>query len=645
MRIVTRTSALLAAFALALVAGCAADPGSGADDFGDTGGRPDPDTGLDAGMDTGGGGGQDTGGGGSDTPIPGEPRLEFVSDQNIRLSFNASEEMQVRYVDGNENPIADARIEFSYDEVRANGSALRALTARTGDDGIAGVTLVAGGVPADFEVTASIRGDDSVSPITFFVRVTAKEAADYVFQVHYGDDRPLSLQNVDIFLFQGDASCDDIPRNPDEIVGAIDQVTVFPLADGSFDGYGYEALPEDIPITYAVAVAYMEDTAVGFACNDGPFELGDGGDINPEDVEIGQNVIVDLFVTELFPSIQGEYQVEMEFDLIEFLPGTVQDVVRYIGSFFDSPGGTIFDILEDADVFDAEDLPFGIGDAIAEAIDALLFAFLPPEAISVFESGTDIYDALQNIRMQGRIVVFEDVNEFGELAECNEIVLDKLIVNFDTLDDGIFDLRARGYQAAYGNFSGWMSVSVDGGVAYQLNIDPFSLDINYGELAVFILEQVVFPLVLGPEVDSMEDFVRSFIDCEAIAVEVGWDPIEDLCDTIIDAAVAGLIDFLADQSVDTGSFYVLQTPAEGSTAPDDVEILEEGMRWGPCDLRLNTDGGAFEVDQMGGPGRDRCVWDARFREGEADPVGRPVSAAFQGVRRSNRVTGACGDGE
>ena len=619
----------VALFSLALVAGCASDRASGVPDVGgrDVGTLPDTPDGSDVATDSA----RDLG---SDVPLEGVARLEFVAEQVQELAVNQRTDLEVRFVGADDQPVQDAQIGFAYDEVRAGGSQLRTLSARTGADGIAGVELVAGTVPAEFEVEVTVRNDEEVRPIRFFVTVTPKDSADYLIRVLY-PDAAIALQEVDVFLFNSDGGCADIPRDPDEVFGAIDQIDIYPLADGTIPEAPYEASRADIPLTFAVAVASKEDTAIAMGCTDGL----------PLEVENGSNTLVEIELFNLFPDIMGEFRVVNEFDLLEFIPGTAQDVVRYIGSFFESPGHTIFDILEDFDVFDGEDLPFGIGDLIADAIDELLFAFLPPDAVAFFESGADIYDTLQNIQLQGSMIFHANADEFGALADCNEIILDEIIVEFDTFDSPTFNLRSYGYQGAYGTFTGWISVVDEGGIDYKLNVQQFGLSINYGELAVFILETILFPEILGPEVDSMEDFVHSFIDCEALAEDVGWGVIESLCDTIIDAAVDGLRDFLTEQTVDVGSYYVLATPGPDSDPPSDIELLEEGMAWAPCDLGLETGGGDFQVDTLGGTGRDRCVWDARFRTDADDPVGEPVPAAFDGFRLSTRASGECGDGE
>ncbi len=628
-----RTTILLAlSAALAFGLGCAADPGSGVPDIDDTS-RPDPDPDdVDAGPDAGAdvGGEEDT-----TRPTEGQPHLEFVTEQELSVSVDQRVDVEVRYVDAFDEPIADANLTFAYDEIRAGGTQLRSLSARTGTDGIGSVDMIAGPVPAEFEIEVEVRDDPEVLPITFFVTVTPKDSADYLIRVHYGPDAPIVLEKVDVFLFnEGEFECDEFPRDPDEVFGALDQLTVFPLADRTFPDFPYEARRIDLPLTHAIAIAYKEDTPVGMACADGL----------PLEIPPGSNTIIDLFVTELFPSIRGEFRVISQFDLLEFLPPTAQTVIRLIGEFFSSPGSAIFDILEEAGVFDRDDIPFGLDGLLADAIDGLLFELLPPEAVVVFESGADVYDTLQDIQMQGSMIFFEDADELGVLADCNELILDEIIVEFDTFDSPTFNLRSYGYQGAYGTFTGFLSVIDDGGIDYALNVQQFGLSINYGEIAVFVLETVIFPSVMGPEIDSMEDFVASFIDCEAIAEDVGWGVIESLCDTIIDAAVDGIRDFLTDQSVDVGSFYVLATPADGSEPPEDIELLEAGLRWGPCVTTTDTDAGNFSVTTLGGPGHDRCVWDARFRVDAEDPVGTAVPAAFDGFRLSTRVNGVCDDG-
>ncbi len=627
---------LLPIFALGLLAACASDRASGVPDTGDRNipdTFPDDDTGRDIGADTPDVGTEDTGSG--PDVVEGQPRLEFVADQDQNLAVNQRTDLEVRYFGADNQPVADTQLGFSYDEIRAGGSQLRSLTARTDDEGVASVELIGGTVPAEFDVEVSVRNNDEVRPITFYVTVTPKDSADYLVRVTYPDNA-IDLDEIDVFLFNSEGGCADVPRDPDGVFGALDQLSIIPLSDGTIPETPYEANTADLPIIYAVAVAAKEDTAVAMGCTDGL----------PLEIENGSNTFIDIELLNLFPDIMGEFRVVNELDILEFIPGTAQDVVRYIGDFFVSPGNTLFTILDDLDVFDGSDLPFGLDGILASAIDALLEEFLPPEVLAVFDSGADIFETLQNIQLQGSMIFFENADERGVLGDCNEIILDEIIVEFDTFDTPTFNLRSYGYQGAYGTFTGWISVEDNGGIDYQLNVQQFGLELNYGELAVFIMETIVFPSVFGPDVDSLEEFVGTFLDCgELIAEDSALSFLEGICDSFIDAAIDGIRDFLTEQSVDVSSFYVLATPGLDSDPPAEIELLEEGMDWGPCDLGLETSGGDFQVETIGGTGRNRCVWDARFRADSSDPVGNAVPAAFDGFRLSTRANGTCGDGQ
>lgn len=628
------THAVLCALLL-LVGACATDPGAGVPEDEDSGrtvsdaGRTPQDAGSDAAPDAG-----DAGAGANDAIAPGQPYLELVGDSEVRLSYSQSTDLDVRLIGGDGSPIADENLRYALDELRAGGSGLRSLNARTDAEGVASVTLLAGNVTAEFEVSVEAPDTEGVQPIQIPVTVAPKDAADYVIQVLYPSNA-IALQDVEVFLFNTPGTCRALDRDPDAVFGALDLLDIVPSVDGMFPPYEYEARLEDLPLTYAVAVGYKEDTAVTFGCTDNL----------PADIVAGDNTVVDIELGELFPDIQGEFNVTTQFDLLEFLPEQVETVVDIIAEFFDSPGSAVFSILEETGVLERGDFPFGLDTLLVEAIDGLLFAFLPEEALVVFETGSDIFATLRDIKLRGSMVFFENPDSLGNLGPCNEIILDDIIVAFDTIETPPLNLRSYGYQAAYGEFSGWISVVDEGDVAYQLNVSQFGLELNYGELAVFILEAVVFPNVIGPEIDSMEAFVASFIDCEAIAEDIGWGGLEGICDIAIDATVDGLRGLLTEQTVDVGSFYVLQTPAFGSTPPADVQLLETGLEWGPCDISVDTDAGDFSVELLGGSGADRCVWDARFRTSTDDPAGSPVSAAFDGFRLQSRVPGTCGDGQ
>jgi predicted PhzF superfamily epimerase YddE/YHI9 len=122
------------------LAACAGDPGSGSitDDS-----RTRPDAG-------------DTGATDTFVPPTSQTRLEFVSSQNVYMPFAGTAELTVRYVDFNDQPVADATINFAIDEAFAADTRLRTQTTRTDAEGIA------------FEVRAFFPGNNGLAedPVT-----------------------------------------------------------------------------------------------------------------------------------------------------------------------------------------------------------------------------------------------------------------------------------------------------------------------------------------------------------------------------------------------------------------------------------------------------------------------------------------------
>ena len=97
----------------------------------------------------------------ADAITPGQPYLEYIGDGELRLTYSPNRTIEVRLRVGRRLPVKPP---LSVDELRAGGS-LRSLNARTGDDGVASVTLLAGNVVAEFEtVEAPTPRASSPSP-------------------------------------------------------------------------------------------------------------------------------------------------------------------------------------------------------------------------------------------------------------------------------------------------------------------------------------------------------------------------------------------------------------------------------------------------------------------------------------------------
>lgn len=638
--------------ALWFVAGCAADPGAGTQPDGnrpDAGQRDTSEPSRDV------GGSEDSGGNRPDVVPIGSEQLLFLNpgDASVRMLLSSATDLSVLYVDGEGQPIVDAVIEFEISAGDPRGSRLRESTSRTDADGIATVSLISNSDEAEFDVTAGVRNNSEVNTLTFQVNVRTKEASDYTFLAIYDEtERPLRISEIEFVVFQEAVSCDDIEEFPGSPAFDLALPTAYdriPTAD-VYDPYPFPN-EDSAPVTAVIALgrALSGDT-VAWACNDGPFLREDGSEIAPTDVVFGDEVLVELFLDELYPEIVGEYDVENELDLFELLPPDIQGPVRTLILFFESPGRAIYEILVDNDVI--PDLG-GAADIFLELIDGLFFELIPPDVAEIFGTVSNIGDALQTVKLKGRLLLFENADAGGNFG-CSELVIDQVIVNVELLDetDRVLDFRSRGYDAFYGAIPGGrVTVSLDsrGDVAYGLNLDPFRLAVNYGRIILFLLEDIVFPAAFGPGVDSLDEALESIIDCEAIAAEISIleDFVAGACETAIGVAADELRDFLGAQSADIGAAYQLATPQLGSTRPADVELLESGLEWTPCAMGVETSAeGVLFANRLGAPGSGRCVWDARLFSSPSDTAGRSASAAFFGQRRRDIGRGlTCGDGE
>jgi hypothetical protein len=657
----------VSALFLVLLTSCAADPGAGFVGTPDAGGsRPDPPR-----TDAGDGPAEDTGPGVDAGDVPVDPipdsgteRLVFVNDTDasIRLLLSSSVTLQARYLDERDEPIAGARIEFEILGGDPRGSRLRETSNRTSEEGIAEVTLLAGDRDALFNVRARVDGRPAVNTLTFQVTVRTKESADYVFVNFYDEaTRPLRLTQVEYLVFTEPLDCARLTQFP----GSRAFNTSLPSVSESFrvsdvyEPYPYEN-DRAVPLSGVVTLYQQGTQTVAWACNAGPFESPDGAPIAPADVEFGDEAVVNLVVQELYPRIRGRYEVENELDLFELLPPDIQGPLRTILLFFESPGRAIYQILVDTGVI--LPLPSGTGGLFASIIDNIFFSLLPENVRRVFEDVSDIGTALQTVRLGGDLRLFEEADANGAFG-CGELVIDRVTLNINLIaceTDRTLDLRGPGLTAFYGLISGGQVriANTDSGLGYQLSLDPFTLEINYGQILLFILEDFVFPAAFGdpragecavqPRV-NLTEALRRIIDCRAIADGIGAlrDFVESTCNLAVTTVATELRNQLAGLSADVGTSYRLRTPEPGSPRPSDVELLERGMEWRPCPMSTTVDGdGVLQSERLGGPRERRCVWDARLFSSPADTVGRQAAAAFFSVsgRRNISAGLVCGAG-
>ncbi|MBT8491743.1 MAG: Ig-like domain-containing protein [Deltaproteobacteria bacterium] len=214
---------------------------------------------------------------GSPPPADGGPeqnRLEVLDPPGdaIGLPFGASTTLRVRYSNGNDEPIADARIEFSIlagASEAVGGSALSATDALTDSDGIATVDLVAGAQGAGFRVRAEVPGS---AQATFFVSVSDQGFTRLlVLPVHDGPRPELEFTQIDVRVYRPQelrcpgADPDALPESlfPPRVLPAFGERAEIP---NLISGAGYTVVswttiaPSTTPLSFGCAELSAEQS-------------------------------------------------------------------------------------------------------------------------------------------------------------------------------------------------------------------------------------------------------------------------------------------------------------------------------------------------------------------------------------------------
>jgi hypothetical protein len=245
-------------------------------------------------------------------PGPGsctQPQLYLVSAQDITVQAKASAELKVRLACGSD-PYAGSLVAFQLVGSTA-GSALSSEAAQTDDDGVAGVTLVAGATSATFQVTASTEGASSV---TFDITVNSANAGTITVSMSYAGQ--VVYNEYKAYLFHGKA-CATI--DPFAVVGAMQDAPAVAVIS---------ATPKfsDVPAgsNYTVAVtAKRQGELLGFGCT------------GYLPVNAGQTTDADVAIIDIPITYSGTYTLDNHFDMSGLLPPTVDNIVHVFDELSD----------------------------------------------------------------------------------------------------------------------------------------------------------------------------------------------------------------------------------------------------------------------------------------------------------------------
>ncbi len=470
----------------------------------------------------------------------------------------------------------------------------------------------------------------SVVMLTFSAAPVGADDSDYIIRVSY--DGPVTLDTIEVLLYDVDRACNTLIESPTEPPSrdmAWTRVEISPGPEGDIPDRGLD-LPADVELHYAVARATASDGAGGatdyyvtFGCTD---EI--------PAVDPTQAAVIEIDMHNLWPEVEGTYQIDQELSLLDPKPRHVRATAKTIREFFTDPGLGVMRLIAIASggesywesrpwsrfftcegydtwrgiEYCTEVIPTDAGLRRAKRLKRHMDANLAeywsvPEANlrRALRSAKDAVLAPTGIGLAGNLVITQDPDGSGDLGSRNSVVYNQVSWQWEAGERTI-DMRnesfIRGDNIAASVV--FHPVEVE---RYSLAVGQHDVNLSYGELLVWALESVGLPEALSLpndggdaisdllEITSFEDFFATLVDCDAlpnVMIESCWALRED--------AFAALSNW--------------------STSP--VPEIESWANWGtpsedPCRMSFAPGVSSFRIQAMGGPSPDdQCVWDGRL---------------------------------
>lgn len=605
-------------------------------------------------------GGSDAGSPDSTTNQSGQARLELLTETAPTVTYSSRVAIRVQFLDGNDSPVADRSIGFAT-EGELGGSSLSGQVAMTGESGMAQVEVVAGDTQTEFTVTVSVTDNDTVTPVVVTVSVAPKDSSDYIIRVNYGG--PIPLHEVTVSLYDAEGTCDSLERSPTAAPSSDTPYTSVVLRPNVSGEIADRSLDSPSSVRYHYAVARGEPRGDGtegagyyvtFGCVDAL-----------EAADPSATTVIEVELENLWPAIENTYRIQTQINLLNAIPDSAETYVDTFIEVFENPGLGLLKLVALAATASGEDdywdvVPWsylfeenGDGDIVATtiglAVSGILNGFITSgleasggfgETISAISDAIeDLLDNSQNFTLHGDLVIAAEPDADGSLGDLNEIRFDKLTLRWGDVDYNI-QLRGGSFIEATG-ITASLTFHPDEAEAYAIDIDDFDLNLNYGDVIMWVIESVVFPRLMGEDVDSFEDFFASIVDCQELADRVdcvgdfadGGDRADECiestesfglgtvaktaCEGFGAVAVETLEDFISNQTADVSNFFRMKTP------DDD-----------PCIVGFSSTTDAFAVTTLGDETEgDQCAWDANIRFSDApEEAGETMEADWWGEK-------------
>ncbi len=473
--------------------------------------------------------------------------------------------------------------------------------ASTDADGNVWVTFEAGeqgGVLYDVRVS----GDDALTD-SMEIMVNDPPTGDIRLALEYFG--PIAIHGINIRLMHGFVSCSEFnPVNPwtevdqQKTVSGIDSTPLF------------SGLPLDESyLLFATALGPTEHlTAEG--CTDA---------IHVLPIENGETkVTLELDPVILNPA--GTYDMVSKFDFTDAIPGQAGEIIDLIVTVFTDPGDIIIDLVKElVKQYIGElitDLAFSLfEDMLSDIISDWLLNNSPDFIQDFFVIGQDLVQIVNNVTLTSELKISKLSGDYyiqGIQSWQGIILYWKLGCDPDDPDYedcGAYPFSLQDLQDSdvpinliTGQFNG-MVANVD-----QLIIDKHIVELNYGALILFVINEMLLPAV--SDYNSIEDLLYSIVDCPSIAdafdnsildaIGIDEGDLEGFCNQAVTLLVSPIEEMIMNLALD--SKMRMHGKCTMVDENDDlyVDTLIEGEWWGHIEIQSEEGSefsGTFEAEK------------------------------------------------
>ncbi|MCB9528055.1 MAG: hypothetical protein H6701_06605 [Myxococcales bacterium] len=436
-------------------------------------------------------------------------------DDEIEVPLGGEAELRVLLFNTLGEPVEGLQVEFTIEDAPPGAPGqLSSRRAVTGRDGAASVDFVAPDTVGTH--TVRVRGP-APRPALFTIDVVDLPTGSV--RISFEPDGLVAIGNIELYLIPDTGWCEDPyylapPMEPFEtrnVEWVGDTVDVGPLLAGT---------------RFAVV-------ARGRTVDD--HMLAAGGCVGDLRIRDGERVDVQVVLNTLPLNPAGVYQVDNNLDFTDAIPGTLGDVIRALVQFFGDQhhereiASLIFDQVERL----ARDAAGAIGalivdlvrgwveDDLNEIINDYIDQDAPQWVRDFFTIGSDLISVVSSTEVISHIRLNKPRRDGTFLGSQNWVGMafywrlpcdgnpdpecGRHAFTMDDLADG-----SSGIELVFGQFEGRVH-SRDQGVIYS-----HTLDLQYGRLILFVLNNLILPEIAGGA-HNITDALVNLANCPAFA--------------------------------------------------------------------------------------------------------------------------------